>query len=107
MSAPDASLAILQQADELGPEARAQSHDHAALKLGHVVEPRERGAELCAQATADLGLDLLLELLLPLGGENDFLQRSSLCKKPATPAPTRARMVAAAMRMVNTCEYHP
>ena len=33
MTAPDASRAILQQADGLGPEARAQSHDHAALKL--------------------------------------------------------------------------
>ena len=33
MTAPDASRAILQEADELGPEARAQSHDHAALKL--------------------------------------------------------------------------
>lgn len=30
---PDASRAILHEADELGPEARAQSHDHAALKL--------------------------------------------------------------------------
>ena len=33
MTALDASRAILQEADELGPEARAQSHDHAALKL--------------------------------------------------------------------------
>lgn len=33
MTSPDASRAILHEANELGPEARAQSHDHAALKL--------------------------------------------------------------------------
>lgn len=33
MTVPDTSRAILHEADELGLEARAQIHDHAALKL--------------------------------------------------------------------------
>ncbi len=51
-------------------------------------------------------LDLLLQFLVALGRENDFLQRASPKTKAGGNAPTRAGMVAARPDGVNTCEYH-
>src|SRR5829696_10092163 len=52
-------------------------------------------------------LDLLLQLLIALGRENDFLQLASPKTKAGGNAPTRVGMVAARRDGVNTCEYHP